>query len=79
MYRYTIVLLFSFRNLLIICAVSLKVMVAVEEITKDKKVITLKMRRRKASRNLKGHRRQVVILRIKDILVSEETATDMGM
>ena len=37
----------------------------VEEITKDKKVIAFKMRRRKNSKRTKGFRRDVTILRVK--------------
>lgn len=48
-----------------------KVMVVVEEKTKDKKVIAFKMRRRKNSRRTKGFRRQLTILRVKDILDSQ--------
>jgi ribosomal protein L21 len=51
----------------------------VEEIAKDKKVITLKVRRRKNSQNIKGFRRQVTILRIREIILSNETAGDMGV
>lgn len=56
-----------------------QVTVLVEEITKDKKVITLKTKRRKNSKKTKGFRRQVAILRITDISVSSETATDIGL
>lgn len=44
----------------------------VEEITKDKKVIIFKSRRRKNSRSKNGFRREVTILRIKDILLEGE-------
>ena len=50
----------------------LKVIVAVEEISKDKKVITFKMRRRKNSKSLRGFRRQVTVLRVVDIVVGEQ-------
>lgn len=49
-----------------------KVTAVVEEITRDKKVITLKVRRRKNSRTKKGFRRQVTVLRIADIVLSDE-------
>lgn len=47
-----------------------KVLCEVEEIAKDKKVVTLKTRRRKNSKSLVGFRRQVTILRVLDIAVS---------
>ena len=40
----------------------------VEEITKDKKVICFKMRRRKNSKRTKGHRRELTVMRITDII-----------
>jgi len=52
------------------------VVVEVEEIAKDKKVMTLKTRRRKNSRSLRGFRREVTVLRVVDMQVSaEDTAT----
>ena len=42
------------------------VVVEVEEIAKDKKVVTLKTRRRKNSRSLRGFRREVTVLRVVD-------------
>ena len=45
-----------------------KVIATVEEITRDKKVIAFKLRRRKNSKRTKGFRRQVCILRISDIV-----------
>lgn len=42
------------------------VVVEVEEIAKDKKVITLKTRRRKNSRSIRGFRHEVTILRVVD-------------
>jgi len=42
------------------------VVVEVEEIAKDKKVMTLKTRRRKNSRSLRGFRHEVTILRVVD-------------
>jgi len=45
-----------------------KVVLAVEEITRDKKVMTLKFRRRKNSRRREGFRRDIVILRVVDII-----------
>jgi large subunit ribosomal protein L21 len=44
-----------------------KVIAQVEEITKDKKVYTFKMRRRKNSKRLRGFRRSIVIARINEI------------
>lgn len=44
-----------------------QVTATVEEITKDKKVLAFKMRRRKSSKRLKGFRRQLTILRINSI------------
>jgi large subunit ribosomal protein L21 len=43
---------------------------SVEELTRDKKVITFKSRRRKNSRRLRGFRRRVTILRVDSIKVS---------
>ena len=51
---------------------SAQVIAQVEEITKDKKVIAFKMRRRKNSKSTEGHRRQVVVLRINDIIVDKD-------
>lgn len=48
-----------------------QVILTVEEITKDKKVITFKMRRRKNSKSTRGFRRDVAILRVKDILLND--------
>ena len=45
----------------------------VEEITKDRKVINFKLRRRKNSKRTKGHRRQLTILRITDIIRGQST------
>lgn len=56
-----------------------KVFAVVEEMAKDKKVITLKFRRRKNSKNIRGFRRQVTILRIKDIHVTADHARDLGV
>jgi large subunit ribosomal protein L21 len=49
-----------------------KVLASVEEMAKDKKVISFKTRRRKASKRLKGFRRQICVLRIDDIVLSDE-------
>jgi large subunit ribosomal protein L21 len=49
-----------------------KVMCEVEEIAKDKKVLTFKKRRRKNSQRLRGFRRQVTTLRVVDIKTSDE-------
>ena len=48
-----------------------QVLAQVEEITKDKKVIAFKMRRRKNSKSTVGHRRDIVILRINDIIIDK--------
>lgn len=50
-----------------------KVLAHVEEITKDKKVIAFKLRRRKNSKSTVGHRRDVVILRVHDIIIDKDT------
>jgi large subunit ribosomal protein L21 len=44
----------------------------VEEVTRDKKVLALKFRRRKNSRRRKGHRRDLTVLRVVDIVPSTE-------
>ena len=49
-----------------------RVLASVEEIAKDKKVITFKTRRRKASKRMRGFRRQITVLRIDDIVLTEE-------
>lgn len=54
-----------------------KVIAAVEEIAKDKKVIAFKTRRRKNSKRTKGFRRQLTILRVVDITVEEPIANDL--
>mmetsp|Transcript_23557 Transcript_23557/g.39246 ORF Transcript_23557/g.39246 Transcript_23557/m.39246 type:complete len:217 (+) Transcript_23557:269-919(+) len=56
-----------------------KVQAVVEEIAKDKKVIALKYRRRKNSKRIRGFRRQVTILRIKDIVLTEDQNNDLGL
>ena len=48
------------------------VVLSVEEITRDKKVLALKFRRRKNSRRRKGHRRDLTVLRVVDIVPSTE-------
>lgn len=48
---------------------SSQVSLEVEEVTKDKKVIAFKFRRRKSSRRLRGFRRQITVLRVKEIEV----------
>ena len=53
-----------------------KVVAAVEEITKDKKVIAFKTRRRKHSRRLKGFRREVTVLRVADIVLGDQISKD---
>ncbi len=49
-----------------------KVMAAVEEISKDKKLVIFKLRRRKNSRRKKGFRRSVTVLRIQNIILDEQ-------
>mmetsp|Transcript_48470 Transcript_48470/g.35678 ORF Transcript_48470/g.35678 Transcript_48470/m.35678 type:complete len:182 (-) Transcript_48470:40-585(-) len=48
-----------------------KVVLSVEEIARDKKVIALKFRRRKNSRRRTGHRRDLTVLRVLDIVPSQ--------
>ena len=48
-----------------------RVLASVEEMAKDKKVIAFKTRRRKASKRMKGFRRQITVLRIDDIVLAE--------
>lgn len=50
-----------------------KVIATVEELTKDKKVVVLKYRRRKHSKRIRGFRRELTILRITDIIQSVES------
>ena len=50
-----------------------KVLATVEEMTKDKKVIVLKFRRRKNSQRTRGFRRELTVLRITDIIQGEES------
>ena len=56
-----------------------KVQVEVEELTKDKKTITLKFRRRKNSRRTRGFRRDVAVLRVLDILPPAEHKGDLKL
>jgi len=51
---------------------SSEVVCTVEELTRDKKVITFKTRRRKASRRIRGFRRRITVLRVDEIRVSED-------
>jgi len=51
---------------------SSEVVCSVEELTRDKKVITFKTRRRKASRRIRGFRRRIAVLRVDEIRVSED-------
>ena len=44
----------------------------VEELTKDKKVIAFKMRRRKNFKRTKGFRREIAVLRITDIIPGDK-------
>jgi large subunit ribosomal protein L21 len=53
-----------------------KVRLEVEEVTKDKKVIAFKFRRRKSSRRTRGFRRELTILRVKEILPGAELQPD---
>lgn len=46
---------------------------------KDKKVMTLKFRRRKNSKNIRGFRRELTILRIKEITLNEDLTKDLGV
>jgi large subunit ribosomal protein L21 len=55
------------------------VMAVVEEMAKDKKVMTLKFRRRKNSKNIRGFRRQLTILRVKSITLNDESTKDLGL
>lgn len=52
-----------------------QVLLEVEEMTKDKKVIIFKSRRRKNSKSKNGFRRLVTILRVVDIVVPKEYST----
>ena len=45
---------------------------SIEEVTKDKKVVIFKMRRRKNSKRTKAFRRHLSILRVDDIKFSDE-------
>jgi large subunit ribosomal protein L21 len=56
-----------------------QVVLQVEELTKNKKVITLKVRRKKNSKNIRGYRADVTILRCKEILLGDAVAADMGL
>ena len=53
-----------------------KVIATVEELTKDKKVVVMKFRRRKNSKRRKGHRRELTVLRITDIIEGEGTESN---
>lgn len=53
-----------------------KVIATVEELTKDKKVVVMKFRRRKNSKRTKGHRRELTVLRITDIIEGEGTESN---
>ncbi|RYH03694.1 50S ribosomal protein L21, partial [archaeon] len=48
----------------------------VEELTKDRKVIAFKTRRRKSSRRTRGFRRDLTVLRVKEIVVGDEVQGD---
>ncbi len=54
-----------------------KVQVEVEELTRDKKTIALKFRRRKNSRRTRGFRRDVAVLRVVDIAPPSEHKDDL--
>lgn len=71
--------LFFSGNYLQTMSTHLQVVAVVEELAKDKKVMTLKFRRRKNSKNLRGFRRQVTILRIKEINLNGELSKDLGV
>ena len=49
----------------------MQVVATVEEITKDRKVISFKMRRRKNSKRTKGFRRQITVMRVTDIILGD--------
>lgn len=49
-----------------------QVIAEVEEFAKDKKVMIFKMRRRKNSKRLRGFRRDLTILRVRDIILSPD-------
>jgi len=57
----------------------IKVQAVVEEMAKDKKVITLKFRRRKNSKNIRGFRRELTVLRVKEITLDAESKKDLGV
>lgn len=56
-----------------------KVQFEVEEITKDKKVVIFKMRRRKHSRRTRGFRADLTILRCKDIIIPDQFASALSV
>lgn len=51
----------------------------VEELTKDKKVTILKFRRRKNSKRTKGFRRDITVLRIKEIITPDQYKEDLKL
>jgi ribosomal protein L21 len=51
----------------------------VEEMARDKKVITLHFRRRKNSKNVQGFRRDLTILRIQKISLNADLSKDLGV
>lgn len=57
----------------------IKVQAVVEEMAKDKKVITLKFRRRKNSKNIRGFRRELTVLRVKEITLDADSKKDLGV
>lgn len=46
---------------------------------KDKKVMTLKFRRRKNSKNIRGYRRDLTVLRVTGIELNQENSKDLGV
>jgi len=62
----------SFTTCLSTYSIGARVQLEVEEVTKDKKVIIFKSRRRKNSKSKNGFRRHVTVLRVTDIVIPEE-------
>jgi large subunit ribosomal protein L21 len=48
-----------------------QVVADIEEQTKDPKIIVLKKKRRKGYRRKNGHRREVTVLRVRDVVVPD--------
>jgi large subunit ribosomal protein L21 len=51
--------------------VCVQVVADIEEQTKDPKIIVLKKKRRKGYRRKNGHRREVTVLRVRDVVVPD--------